>query len=540
MSDESRRLAPAAREALERTARSRVAAHGLATRARIVLDCAEFGIAEAARRSEVSQGTAGKWWHRYLDSGIDGLADTARAGRPAASDDTVGAVLKCALLDPPAGSRRWSTHAIADATGISQATVSRIRRRFFPRPDPGVGLLSDSATAILAYVDADAAGCALGLHPARSSIARSSPAPAVADAIETIICSALLRRPHDGYGDPGPETDPPRAITLLRRAAARLPPFPPVTLLIDVELDEPAQRWLADHPEFSVHPLAPEAWLAAVHRIADTVDPRQLQELQYVQRGIRAAHGAGETRFTWLRTDEPASERQPDDTVAEPADPAGGDQERVIRAVCAAIADGELSPGDPVTVRSVVRRAGISAGRATEAMAHLADEALLDRRGGRCLVPVPQPRDVIETYTARGLLGTAIARRLASADGDLPPIIEALHARLMVCDRHGWTAEAYLLDLDFQNEIARAASMPRIGWMFVQLSLQLRLFVAIIGLDYQYPTGEIVRDGQRILDTIRGSDVEAAVAAWRAKVDNCAHYMLQYLKTSTGRQYGSG
>ena len=29
---------------------------------------------------------------------------------------------------------------------------------------------------------------------------------------------------------------------------------------------------------------------------------------------------------------------------------------------------------------------------------------------------------------------------------------------------------------------------------------------------------------------------EAAVAAWRGKVDNCARYMLQYLEAMTGRR----
>ena len=49
-------------------------------------------------------------------------------------------------------------------------------------------------------------------------------------------------------------------------------------------------------------------------------------------------------------------------------------------------------------------------------------------------------------------------------------------------------------EYDRNREIARNAAMPRIGWMFIQLSLQLALFTTIIGLDYQYPTDEIVTD----------------------------------------------
>jgi DNA-binding GntR family transcriptional regulator len=71
--------------------------------------------------------------------------------------------------------------------------------------------------------------------------------------------------------------------------------------------------------------------------------------------------------------------------------------------------------------------------------------------------------------------------------------------------------------------------MPRIGSMFVRLTLQLRLFLAIFGLSYRYPTAEIVADDLRILTEIRRRDPEAAVDAWRGKIDNCARYMLTRL-----------
>jgi DNA-binding GntR family transcriptional regulator len=529
-----------------RIARSWVATHGTATRAQLVLDCADAGVAEAARRSGVSPTTVSKWWRRYSEFGIDGLSDNPRTGRPTASTDTVAAVLRCALLTPPADGNRWSTHTIAEHTGTSQATVSRIRRRVFPRSDPGTELLPDSATAVLAYVDVEVAGCAIGMMPARGGVARNS--PALVDAVETIVCAALIRRPHDGYGPPehvgtGSDgaTNPaagPRAVDLLRRAADRLPPSLPYTLLIDVELDPAARRWLMHRPELQVHALTPEAWLATVQRIASTVDPQQLKELQQVQGQIREVYAAGGTGFTWVRTGESTAAKQVDAAPPEPSEPVAGDPERVVQAICAALVHGELGAGDPVTVRSVSRRAGISAGRVAEALARLAEEALLDRRCGQYLLPVPQARDVVETYTARGLLGTAIARRLAGAQISPSPAAYALHDRIVTCDRLGLATQAYRLDLDLQNEIARTAAMPRIGWMFIQLSLQLSLFTTIIGLDYQYPTDEIVTDDRRVLDTIAGGDPEAAVNAWREKTDNCARYMLRALRAMSARQPG--
>jgi DNA-binding GntR family transcriptional regulator len=72
--------------------------------------------------------------------------------------------------------------------------------------------------------------------------------------------------------------------------------------------------------------------------------------------------------------------------------------------------------------------------------------------------------------------------------------------------------------------------MPRIETMFLRLTLQLRLFVTLMGLNYiEYPLDGIVSDDTQILDTIRAHDADAAVAAWRSKIDNCARYMVLQL-----------
>src|SRR5258705_5116048 len=106
------------------TARSRQSSHGVAIRARLVVDCADLGVAEAARRSSVSRATVAKWWRRYLDAGADGLRDVSHTGRPPASDEVVRRVLTCALDDPPARTERCPTRTVADALDVSQANVS--------------------------------------------------------------------------------------------------------------------------------------------------------------------------------------------------------------------------------------------------------------------------------------------------------------------------------------------------------------------------------------------------------------------------------
>ena len=530
MNDENRRLTQVERAALQRTARSRTEAHGLVSRAQLVLDCADAGVAEAARRSDVSTSTAAKWWHRYLESGFDGLRDNPRAGRPAASAETVDQVLRYALLDPPAGAKRWSTRTIAQDSGLSQSTVSRIRRRHFPPFDPADRLLPDTSTAILVYADARRAGCTLGFQRTSGVPVAVTPAPALVDAVETVSCAALLRRPHTGYP---PDDTAPRALHLLLRAAERLPPTPPVTLLIDVPLDDAAQRWLAQHPGYTVHSVPPDDWHASAHRLIDILDARQLPELQDVQQQLRRARSADAVAFTWTRSSGTAA--APGHAAGTVPESAGGDLGLVIEGVCAALDDGSLIGGDLIPVRGIARRTGMAPTRGTECLARLAAEAIVDQQGADYLLPAPSASDVIETYTARGLLGTAVVRRLAGTGTTLPPLVDELLDRLAACDELGLSHEAYRVDLDVQNEIARAAGMPRIGWMFIQLSLQLRLLTVMIGLDYRYPTGEIITDDHRIVAAIRGGDPAAAVDAWRKKVDNCANYMLSSIESARSR-----
>jgi DNA-binding GntR family transcriptional regulator len=521
-------LAADDRVELLRIVRSRQTPCGVAARAQIVLDCADCGFAEAARRSSVSQLTAAKWWKRYQQGGVTALDDVPRAGRPPADEETVRRILSCSLGDPPPGVDRWTTRAMAEATGASQATVSRVRRRFFPHSAPSeLFPLTYRPMLILGYVGVHTAGCALGFHAASGAPTRGGSArPAHVDVVETIVCASLLRRPLPGAPTSG---DASRALDVLRRAAERLSTTPAVDLVIDVELDEKARRWLADRPWITVHCVPGDNWFGMVHGIVDMLDPRQIGELREIQSLIRAARRRSAGEFVWSRGPaHPAAAGTPDPPAAVDL-LARGDLAQVVRGICAAIADGELRARDAISPRRIARRCGLAPGRVADTLAHMAEDALVERADGQYHLPDPTPRDVIDTYTARGLLGTAVVRDLASTRTDLLPIVDEHYRGLVRCDEHGLMSEAHRLDLDFQDELARSCRMPRIGAMFVRLSMQLRLFVAILGLRYRYPTDEILAEADRLLAEIRGNDPGAAVTAWHDKIDNCAHYMLGQL-----------
>src|SRR5512144_74067 len=126
-------LSDSEREQLERWARRRKSAQGLALRSRIVLGCADGeNNTRLAQRLGVSVPTVRKWRGRFASGRLDGLVDEPRPGRPrTVSDERVEEVIVKALESvPPDGGTHWSTRQMAKVAGVSQSTVSRVWRAF--------------------------------------------------------------------------------------------------------------------------------------------------------------------------------------------------------------------------------------------------------------------------------------------------------------------------------------------------------------------------------------------------------------------------
>jgi transposase len=90
------------RRALERVARSRTAPARQVERAKVVLAAASGeGVGAIAERCHLSLGTVYRWWHRFEEQGLAGLADKPRGGRPPTSTrEEVSLVVQTALPDP--------------------------------------------------------------------------------------------------------------------------------------------------------------------------------------------------------------------------------------------------------------------------------------------------------------------------------------------------------------------------------------------------------------------------------------------------------
>ena len=111
-------------------------AQALALRARIVLACADgHSNTRVAADLRVCVDTVGKWRSRFLEQGLDGLLDQPRSGRPRMIDDAdVERVIALTLETIPKDATHWSTRSMAQRSGLSHTTVSRIWRAFALQP----------------------------------------------------------------------------------------------------------------------------------------------------------------------------------------------------------------------------------------------------------------------------------------------------------------------------------------------------------------------------------------------------------------------
>ena len=123
------------RELLESWTRSSSIRAGLAQRARIVLLAAD-GVSntEIAERVGVARQTVISWRERYVSSGVKGLADERRSGRPRTVDRAK--ILAATLTPPPAklGITHWSSRLLAEHLKVDASTVLRTWRHHRVQP----------------------------------------------------------------------------------------------------------------------------------------------------------------------------------------------------------------------------------------------------------------------------------------------------------------------------------------------------------------------------------------------------------------------
>ena len=116
------------RTALRALVRAPTSEQRAVTRARIVLRSSDgIAIERIAAELGVAIMTVKLWRRRYAESGLDGLAEAPRPGRPPTySREDRDRVIALTLEPPPDGTTHWSARRIARRVGMGTTTVQRI------------------------------------------------------------------------------------------------------------------------------------------------------------------------------------------------------------------------------------------------------------------------------------------------------------------------------------------------------------------------------------------------------------------------------
>jgi transposase len=159
------------RELLGSWTRSSSVRAGLAQRARIVLLAAD-GVpnTEIAERVGVARQTVISWRERYATSGVDGLVDEHRSGRPRTVDRAK--ILAATLTPPPArlGITHWSSRLLAEQLRTDASSVLRTWRHHRVQPWRAETFKFSTDPELVAKVT-DVVG--LYLHPPENAVVLS-------------------------------------------------------------------------------------------------------------------------------------------------------------------------------------------------------------------------------------------------------------------------------------------------------------------------------------------------------------------------------
>lgn len=109
---------------------------GLARRAQLILALGDGASYKAlTARWGCSRSTISRWKRRFQKTGIPGLLDAPRSGRPDRLDAALEAkIIRLTLEGPPKPYTHWSVRRLGKRVGVSPATVHRVWRRAGLKP----------------------------------------------------------------------------------------------------------------------------------------------------------------------------------------------------------------------------------------------------------------------------------------------------------------------------------------------------------------------------------------------------------------------
>ena len=129
-------LTPPERDYLESLSRRRNALAREVERAKIVILASEdWSNKRIAERFDLKAHMVGYWRKRFAKGGIVALSELPLSGRPRTiTDEQVAEIVRLTLEEKTDCATHWSNRKMAERTGLSQTSVSKIRLAFKLQP----------------------------------------------------------------------------------------------------------------------------------------------------------------------------------------------------------------------------------------------------------------------------------------------------------------------------------------------------------------------------------------------------------------------
>ncbi|MGX1675203.1 GntR family transcriptional regulator [Streptomyces sp. NPDC055400] len=205
--------------------------------------------------------------------------------------------------------------------------------------------------------------------------------------------------------------------------------------------------------------------------------------------------------------------------------------EPVVQELLDALLGATWRSGERVKEVTLARRLEISRRALRGALRVLDADGLLEALpDGGVAVPHVDINTVLDLYAVRSALGTLLFRRAAVLhSSELHQVRAALGEVRAIAKKHAHDRIGGG-DLHFQDMIARTADMPQASLFFQQLTLRLRMFITVLGLDFADGAVDLIaREDGLIFDALREGDGEEAARLWRVKVERSVRYMAAQL-----------
>ena len=180
----------------------------------------------------------------------------------------------------------------------------------------------------------------------------------------------------------------------------------------------------------------------------------------------------------------------------------------ISRKLRAAIASGELAPGQRLVEADLSQRLGVSRGLLREAMQRLIQEGLLEGVRNRGIVVArlggDEVRDIFIARSAVEHAAGQTAITLHGASVDLGTVLLDL-CEQMAADADTMSADD--LDLRFHGELVAAARSPRLSRMHETLMTETRMCLASLS-PIAYPTADRVAEHRGIAEAVAAGDAD--------------------------------